>query len=100
MIELARGRRIKVIVGSIFPVSSYNWNPSVKAAPSILPLNRWLEDYCKSQNIIYVDYYRVLAGRDGGMNPKYSDDGVHPNALAYELIRPLALEALKKAERE
>ena len=49
--------------------------------------------------VSFVDYYRSLVGKDGAFPSKYSNEGVHANMAGYDVMRPLAEAALRKAER-
>lgn len=40
--------------------------------------------------VVYVDYYSALADATGNLKASLSDDGVHPNAAGYAVMRPLA----------
>lgn len=98
MVDLARANNIRVVLASVLPAAGYPWKPSAgNPAEKIRVLNDWLKGYAASQKITYLDYYSAMAGRDGGMKPGISIDGVHPNAAGYAIMEPLAEKALAQS---
>jgi lysophospholipase L1-like esterase len=97
MVEMARGNGIKVVITSILPAGDFPWKRGMEPAPKIRALNQWLQDYCKSEGIVYVDYYSALADENGAMKAGLSADGVHPNATGYAIMAPLAEAGIQKA---
>jgi acyl-CoA thioesterase I len=100
MVELALANKIKVVLASIPPAKEFYWHRGLEPALQIRALNDWLKQYAASRGLAYIDYWSVLAASDGGMNPQYSADGVHPNAEGFEAMRPLAKAAIEKALRQ
>ena len=47
--------------------------------------------------MIYVDYWTVLVSPEGALKPQFSPDGVHPNAVGYMAMQPLAKAAIDRA---
>lgn len=99
MAELARSNRIAVVIASVPPAADFPWRRGLSPAPRIVALNARLKAYAASHGAIYADYWSVLATAGGGMNPRYSEDGVHPNAAGYEAMRPVAQTAIARAMR-
>jgi lysophospholipase L1-like esterase len=86
-----------VILASVLPTVRYPWKPEVTGISArIRELNARIEQYCKQERIVYLDYYSAMAGQDGAMKPGISIDGVHPNAAGYAIMEPLAEQALAK----
>jgi lysophospholipase L1-like esterase len=96
MIDLAKANGIRVIIASITPAADYPWRPGLGPAPKIRALNNWLQGYCVTRSVTYLDYYSAMAGEDGGMKEGISFDGVHPNAKGYAIMGPLAQAAIDK----
>jgi lysophospholipase L1-like esterase len=96
MVDLAKANGIRVIVASITPAADYSWKKGMAPAPKIRALNNWLQGYCVTHSVTYLDYYSALAGEDGGMKAGLSFDGVHPNAAGYAIMGPLAQAAIDK----
>lgn len=93
--DLAKAHGIRPIFASIMPVSG----GVAKTCPaeSILQVNKWLQDYCKREGFVYVDYFTALADANGQLPADVSDDGLHPNARGYRIVTPVALEAINRA---
>jgi len=96
MIDLAKANGIKVIVASITPAADYPWRKGLAPAGKIKALNNWLQGYCVTHSVAYLDYYSALVAEDGGMKEGTSFDGVHPNAKGYAIMGPLAQAAIDK----
>lgn len=105
MAELARAHNINVVFASILPVSDYNKNKNGEAIvrtvqrqpEQILELNRWLKNYTAQNNLVYLDYFAVTVDDKGFLKAEIANDGLHPNAKGYELMKPLAEEAINAA---
>lgn len=97
MAAIARQNGIKLVFASILPAKGYPWRPEVRPVDTIRELNAWLKAYCTREKLTYLDYYRAMAGADGGMRAELSSDGVHPNAAGYAVMAPLAQKAIEQA---
>lgn len=97
MVELAKAHKIKVVLCSVTPASSFRWRPEVKDGPEkITALNARLQAYAKANHITYVNYYDALLDEDGrSLRADLSPDGVHPNHAGYEIMASILLKALK-----
>ena len=105
MAELSAAHGIKVVMGSVMPVSDYNLDKAgkpiirtVQRSPAqILELNKWLKSYCAEHNFVYLDYFTATVDDKGFFKAEIADDGLHPNAKGYAIMKPLAAEAIKAA---
>lgn len=99
MVDLAKANKIKVILTSVLPASAFKWNPRIKdSADRIEALNKKIEAYAKANKIPYVDYYKeMVSGPERSLNPKYSNDGVHPTLEGYLVMEALIKPAIDKA---
>lgn len=105
MAELARAQDIKVVFASVLPVSDYNKNKAgeaivrtVQRPPAqILELNNWMKNYAAQNNLIYLDYFSAMADEKGFLKAEIANDGLHPNAKGYEIMKPLAAQAIAAA---
>lgn len=95
MVELARTHHIRVALASIPPASAFSWQPALRPAQSIQHLNAWLKQYARETHSRYIDYYAALNDGHGGLNPNFSDDGVHPNRDGYAAMKKLAEEGIQ-----
>jgi lysophospholipase L1-like esterase len=105
MAELARANGINVILASVMPVSDYNTDKSGKAIirtvqrppAQILALNGWIKNFCTERSLVYLDYFTAMVDDKGFLKAEIANDGLHPNAKGYEIIKPLAENAIKIA---
>ena len=95
MCQLAEANGIKVILCSVLPADDITWNKAILPAEKIIKLNDMLKEYCNKNKITYVDYYSKMVDEKKGLNKKYSDDGVHPNAAGYKVMEPIVKKAIK-----
>lgn len=100
---LAAANKIKVIFASVTPVSDYHkdQNPAyeqttVRPPAQIRELNEWLRGFCSKQGHLYLDYFSALVDAKGQLNADFADDGLHPNAMGYRAMGPLAAAAIEK----
>ncbi|MDR6787050.1 lysophospholipase L1-like esterase [Sphingomonas sp. BE138] len=96
MAELARAHGIKVILGAIPPAASFAWARDKQPVAPIRAMNAWLRDYARANGHAFVDYHAAMATPEGAMKPGLSSDGVHPTAAGYAVMRPLALDAIRR----
>ncbi len=97
MAELARANNIQVILSSVLPVFDYPWKPGLEPAEKIVTLNEMIKNYADKNGMIYLDYYSGFVDERKGFKNEYTTDGVHPNEAGYQIMAPLAEEAIKKA---
>ncbi len=95
MSELAISNNIKVILSSVIPAFDYPWNPGLNPNEKIPKLNNMIKRYAESMNIYYLDYFSEMVDEQNGLKESLTYDGVHPNKLGYEVMAPLADEAIK-----
>ena len=98
MAELGLHNGISVVLTSVLPTDHFVWNPAIKDAPAkVRSLNQRIIDLAQRLSLPYVDYYSLMVMPDSGaMNPTYSPDGVHPNALGYSVMEERLLYILDK----
>lgn len=105
IVELAHKNGINVVLASILPISDYNKNNSgvqiirSKQRPPerILALNTWIKNYCAQKNLVYLDYFSATVDDKGFLKPEIANDGLHPNAKGYEIMKTLAEKAVNTA---
>jgi lysophospholipase L1-like esterase len=99
--ELARVHGIKVVYSSVLPVHNYTERSkdffAQRPPARILALNTWLKDYCGRNGIIYLDYFSAMVDDKGLLKKDLADDGLHPNAVGFKLMAPMAEAAIQKA---
>jgi lysophospholipase L1-like esterase len=105
MAELARANNIKVVMASVLPVSDYNKDKTGKQIvrtvtrppEQILALNLWIKNYAAENGLVYLDYFSATVDDKGFLKEELADDGLHPNKKGYEVMKPLAEQAIAKA---
>jgi lysophospholipase L1-like esterase len=97
MVELAQASGVTVVVGSILPANSFHWRPGIQPTEEIRATNTWLRAFAVDRRIQFIDYYAAMATPDGRMREGLSDDGVHPNAAGYRVMREVAEPVLRYA---
>jgi lysophospholipase L1-like esterase len=105
MTELARLHRIRVVLASLLPVSDYEKSPdgqpriqTARRPPEkIKALNEWIKNYVAANKLIYLDYYSAMVDDKGFFKDELSNDGLHPNDKGYQVMVPLAEEAIARA---
>ena len=87
MAEIAIKNNIDVALTTILPVYKYPGNDEVADPPKIISfINSALEEYCKKNSLIYVDYYSSMVDGKKGLKSEYGNDGVHPIKEGYEVM--------------
>ncbi|MCQ2487591.1 MAG: GDSL-type esterase/lipase family protein [Clostridia bacterium] len=91
----------KIYVQSIYP----GWDgdsrkasplyPAAYLANTIVETNNLLKPLCKQKGVKYIDVHSKLKLKNNQMNPKYCDDGLHPNDAGYRVIAPIVRNAIK-----
>lgn len=97
MVELARAHGIAVILGSVTPCAYIQGAPDPAFGAHVAALNRWLRDYAARNRIPFVDYHAAIDDGKLGIRDGWSNDGIHPNRIAFEAMTPLARAAIDRA---
>lgn len=91
MAELAQANGIVPILSSVLPVKQYWWNEKLIDVPQkIDALNNEIKRYAQEKGFAYIDYNSKMKTTDGALLPSLANDGVHPNAVGYELMESIA----------
>lgn len=98
MVELARASGIEPVLGTIPPVSDYDWKPGLEPEGWIDVLNQQLTDYARAEDMIVADYHAAMALPDGTRNAALYRDGVHPNMAGYGALRRVLDETAARVE--
>jgi lysophospholipase L1-like esterase len=94
MAELAKANHIKVILCSVLPAYDFSWKPNQNPAEKVVALNKMIKNYADANDILYLDYFSAMKDERNGLKTTYSEDGVHPNKLGYQVMAPLAEKAI------
>ncbi|MFZ9030023.1 MAG: SGNH/GDSL hydrolase family protein [Robiginitalea sp.] len=97
MAELALANGIEPVMCSVLPARDYPWSPGLRPDEKIPRLNEMVKAFSKERELVYLDYFSLLANDNNGLDKSLAEDGVHPTPKAYRLMGTLAEEAIRKA---
>src|SRR6266403_5499671 len=105
MFDLAHANGIRVVFASVLPISDYEKNKegqqiirSKQRPPEqITALNAWMKTYAAAHRGVYLDYFSAMADDKGFLKEELSEDGLHPNKKGYDIMAPLAEQAITAA---
>jgi len=87
----------KIYLQSLYPVNRNGKNSNRMDIyklnnKRIIAVNKLLESFCKSENIIYIDMFSQLTDKNGQLYEEFTIEGLHLNAAGYrfiaEILRP------------
>ncbi len=75
----------KIIVQSILPTNNdfVEFKRHQNKTEHIVFINSALENYCKENNLFYVDLYTAFLDENKKLDKKYTNDGLHINGYGY-----------------
>jgi lysophospholipase L1-like esterase len=98
MAQLATANNIKVVLSAVMPVCDYIQPQTNRRPPEkIVTLNAWIKLYCSQNHLVYLDYYSATVDDRNMLRKDLTYDGLHPNAAGYEVMSPLAEQAIETA---
>ncbi len=98
MAQLAKANGIRVVLSAVMPVCDCFTSQTVRRPPEkIVALNTWIKNYCDKNGLVYLDYYTAMADEHGMLKKDLTYDGLHPSAAGYQVMSPLAEQAIKRA---
>jgi lysophospholipase L1-like esterase len=103
MAEIARANGVEAVFSSLLPPAHLEtvlsrFNLLKHPLATVLRLNAWIAGYCAEHGLEFVDYYSAMSGPDGLVKPEFSEDGLHPTALGYRIMAPLAEAAIARLQ--
>lgn len=69
-----------LIVQSIYPTKYPSRNNNIRL------VNEKISAYCDDVGAEYLDLYSLLKDDNGLFDERYSDDGIHPNEIGYNIV--------------
>jgi lysophospholipase L1-like esterase len=99
MCEIAKARRIRVVLGSVPPASKYWWRPEAQPKAEATAMNAWLRGYAKETGAQFADYATAFTDAKGDVKLELAKDEVHPTPAGYAVMRPIAAAAIAAALR-
>lgn len=100
MADLAKSHGIKVVLSSVLPAYDFPWAPGLEPSQKVISLNNAVKHYAELNDHVYLDYFSNMVDSKNGLMEIYTYDGVHPNALGYQIMGPLAKAAIQKALKQ
>lgn len=105
MFDLAHANGIRVVFASVLPISDYektrDGQPIIRSKQrppeQIIALNAWMKKYAAMHGGIYLDYFSAMVDDKGFLKEELSEDGLHPNQKGYDIMAPLAEQAITAA---
>lgn len=97
MTELALTHGIEVVLTSVLPCDEFCWNTSVQdVVGKIKRLNTRIEQYATTvgERVHYLNYFPAMTLDGKSMNKNFTDDGVHPNSMGYDMMEVKLKEIL------
>jgi len=100
MAEMAKAHDIQVVLCSTLPAHDFPWRPGLNPEQKVPKLNALIEKYAQENNLIYINYFAVMADNENGLRNELGYDGVHPNAAGYAVMEPLLLQGLTLLQKK
>jgi hypothetical protein len=97
MVEEAKAAGIKVIMGNLLPFGPAANSPAIDA--QIATINQSIPGLLNQYHPLLLDFNSALSNGSGGYNPRYSSNGVLPNAAGYAVMTTMIQAAVKAVER-
>ena len=101
--ELSAANGVKVVLAGILPISDYHQKPDQvpqvirRPMSRIAAINAWMTQYAAAHGHVFLDYAPGISDARGMLKAEFSEDDLHPNALGYAQMAPLAETAIAKA---
>jgi lysophospholipase L1-like esterase len=101
--ELSAANGVKVVLAGILPISDYHQKPDQvpqvirRPMSRIAAVNAWMKQYAAGHGHVFLDYTPGIADARGMLKAEFSEDDLHPNALGYAQMAPLAEAAIARA---
>ena len=78
---------IKIYYETIYPINrSKRGKKEKRFNEDIQYINMKMEEYCKNNNITYIDVYSSLIDSNGNLNEEYTMDGLHLTDAGYDVV--------------
>lgn len=89
--------KAEVYLESIYPVNNTDHDKidhdmvANRKNNDIKKINKKLKSYCEKNNLTYIDVYRELVDKEGNLNIKYTEEGLHLSSLGYLRVTKVLL---------
>lgn len=97
VIKSALQANITLIIASILPIDVPVYLCEETRINYIKDMNTWFKQMSDKYNLIFVDYYsELLDEKTGKIKKGITYDGLHPNALGYEIMSKVLIKSLEE----
>ena len=96
MADLAKKHNIKPVLCSVLPANELPWRSEIKPAGLVIELNQKISAYCKANDLVYLDYFSSMVGKNKELRSELTYDGIHPDKEGYIIMEELLLETISK----
>lgn len=99
--EIKNDNNGELIVMSLLPIrQTMPWETYYGEVSKEIPIvNAKIQEFCKNNNITFLDAYSHFADENGIMKEELSTDGVHPSQdIGYSLLSSLINNEIKRIE--
>ena len=101
-------KNAKVYVESIYPINNetkgndivIDWMVSTRDNERIKSINKQIEENSVDYDYTYLDFYNLLADKDGMLKLEYTVDGLHISDEGYKLITKEIMKIIEGEENE
>jgi len=98
MVEMAKANNIKVVLSTLTPVCDYHQPQTLTRPPArIVALNEWIRGYAAKNGVTLLDYYPAMIDDKQMLRTEITGDGLHPTQAGYDIMLPLAAQAIASA---
>ena len=99
------GQGIRLVVGSLLPISDYHkdidalWERSrLRPQKRIQEVNSGIREIADNEGAAFIDLFTLMVDSNGQMPANMADDGLHPNHNGYDLITSYVRGMLDQAK--
>jgi lysophospholipase L1-like esterase len=86
---------ITPVLCTLVPAARYGWRPQLgEQSRNVAALNSLIRAIAAEKNLLLCDYWTAMNDGQGGLSPELSEDGVHPNPDAYNIMEAELLKTL------
>lgn len=97
MAELALANGIEPVLSSVLPAYDFPWRPGLEPGKKVPALNAMIREYAEARDLVYLDYFTIMADDRPGLDKTLATDEVHPTVKGYQMMAPLAEAAIEQA---
>ena len=97
MVQLARANGIDVVLQSVLPAWEIRWRRGIRPAQRVVRLNERLRAFAKTEGIVYLDGFALLADERPGIRAGLHTDEVHLTPAGYAVLAKAVEDSVAEA---